>query len=204
MELIKSKDDDHTTVTLLSNGSYNLYNDNSLTSFSNKLHNPISLDPSQYHYVALQEIGISLNAENIPIPPDKPSLIYISNTGVLQRSVLKELTNVFKSAFDGDGEELFINNRNSFGVQSTKKFMKKKLYTPLLIEEEFKSYEELFSDNEVQILFNLESDIHTKLFFEKEYGYKNFVPSFLKQIKIQCLEKDTSHINMWNKKMKDL
>ena len=82
--------------------------------------------------------------------------------------------------------------------------MKKKLYTPLLIEEEFKSYEELFSDNEVQILFNLESDIHTKLFFEKEYGYKNFVPSFLKQIKIQCLEKDTSHINMWNQKMKDL
>ena len=125
MKLIKSKDDDHTTVTLLSNGSYNLYNDNSLTSFSNKLHNPISLDPSQYHYVALQEIGISLNAENIPIPPDKPSLIYISNTGVLHRSVLKELTNVFKSAFDGDGEELFINHRNSFGVQSTKKFMKK-------------------------------------------------------------------------------
>ena len=200
MDLIKSKDDDHTTVTLLSNGSYNLYNDNSLTSFSNKLHNPISLDPSQYHYVALQEIGISLNAENIPIPSDKPSLIYISNIGVLQRSDLKELTNVFKSAFDGDGEELFINHRNSFGVQSTKKFMKKKLYTPLLIEEEFKSYEELFSDNEVQILFNLESDIHTKLFFEKEYGYKNFVPSFLKQIKIQCLEKDTSHINMWNQK----
>ena len=59
MELIKSKDDDHTTLTLLSNGSYSLYNDNSLMSFSNKLHNPISLDPSQYHYVALQEIGIS-------------------------------------------------------------------------------------------------------------------------------------------------
>ena len=117
MDLIKSKDDDHTTVTLLSNGSYNLYNDNSLTSFSNKLHNPISLDPSQYHYVALQEIGISLNAENIPIPSDKPSLIYISNIGVLQRSDLKELTNVFKSAFDGDGEELFINHRNCFGVQ---------------------------------------------------------------------------------------
>ena len=196
MDLIKSKDIKHTTLTLLSNGSYNLYNGNSLTSFSNKVHNPISLDPSRYHYVALREIGISLNAENIPIPPGKPSLIYISDTGFLQRSALKELTNTFKAAFDGDREELFINHRNSFGVQSTKNTFKK-LYTPLLIEEEFKFYEKLFSDNEVQIVFNLESDIDT-IFFEKEYGYKKFVPSFLKQIKIQCLEKDTSHTNAWN------
>ena len=129
MDLIKSKDIEHTTLTLLSNGSYNLYNDNSLTSFSNKLHNPISLDPSRYHYVALQEIGISLSAENIPIPPDKPSLTYISNTGYLQRSILEELTNVFKAAFDDDREKLFINHLNSFGVQSIKKYMKKIIHS---------------------------------------------------------------------------
>ena len=164
MDLIKSKDIAHTTLTLLSNGSYNLYNDNSLTSFSNKLHNAITLDTSRYHYVALQEIDISLNVENIPIPPDKPSLIYISHTGYLQRSILEELTNVFKAAFAGDREKLFINHRNSFGVQSIKKYIKKKIYTPLLIEEEFKSYEELFSDNELQIVFNLESDIDTIFF----------------------------------------
>ena len=120
----------HTTITLLSNGSYNLYNDNSLTSFSNKLHNAITLDPSTYHYVALQEIGISLNAENIPIPSDKPPLIYISHTGTLPHSTLKELTTVFKAAFAGDRENLLVNHRNSFGVKSTKNTSKKS-YTPL-------------------------------------------------------------------------
>ena len=46
------------------------------------------------------------------------ALCYIIRT--VLNAALKELTNVFKSAFDGDGEELFINHRNSFGVQSTK------------------------------------------------------------------------------------
>ena len=49
--------DKEVAVTLLSNGSANLFKENSLTLFSNKLHTPIILNPSNYHYVALQEIA---------------------------------------------------------------------------------------------------------------------------------------------------
>ena len=51
-------------VTLLSNGSSSLYKENSLTLFTNKLHTPIILNPTNYHYVALQEIRIDLNSDN--------------------------------------------------------------------------------------------------------------------------------------------
>ena len=60
--------DNEIVVTLLSNGSSNLYKENSLTLFSNKLHTPIILNQTNYHYVALQEIGIDLNSGNIKIP----------------------------------------------------------------------------------------------------------------------------------------
>ena len=70
------KDDKDLVVTLLSNGSSNLFRNNSLTSFSNKLHTPIILDPLNYNYIALQEIGISLNSSNIRIPYEKPAIIY--------------------------------------------------------------------------------------------------------------------------------
>ena len=63
-------------VTLLSNGSSSLYKENSLTLFTNKLHTPIILNPTNYHYVALQEIGIDLNSGNIKIPNQKPGIIY--------------------------------------------------------------------------------------------------------------------------------
>ena len=46
--------DNEIVVTLLSNGSSNLYKENSLTLFSNKLHTPIILNQTNYHYVALQ------------------------------------------------------------------------------------------------------------------------------------------------------
>ena len=55
-------------VTLLSNGSSHLFKDNTLTHFSNKLHTSIILTPSNDHYITLQEIGISLESENIKIP----------------------------------------------------------------------------------------------------------------------------------------
>ena len=70
------KEDKEVVVTLLSNGSLNLFKDNSLTSFANKLHTPIILNPLNYNYVALQEIGISLNSGNIRIPYEKPAIIY--------------------------------------------------------------------------------------------------------------------------------
>ena len=65
-----------TVATLLSNGSSSLYKENSLTLFTNKLHTPIILNPTNYHYVALQEIGIDLNSGNIKIPNQKPGIIY--------------------------------------------------------------------------------------------------------------------------------
>ena len=68
--------DNEIVVTLLSNGSSNLFKENSLTLFSNKLHTPIVLNASNYHYVALQEIGIDLNSGNIKIPNQKPGIIY--------------------------------------------------------------------------------------------------------------------------------
>ena len=68
--------DKEISVTLLSNGSSNLFKENSLTLFSNKLHTPIILNPSDYHYVALQEIGVSLNSGNIKISNQKPAIIY--------------------------------------------------------------------------------------------------------------------------------
>ena len=70
------KDDKDLVVTLLSNGSSNLFKDNSLTLFANKLHTPIILNPLNYNYIALHEIGISLNSGNIRIPNENPAIIY--------------------------------------------------------------------------------------------------------------------------------
>ena len=74
MNNIRSKDEEKIVVTLLSNGSSNLFSDNSITLISNKLHTPINLNPSNYNYVALQEIGISLNSSNIQIPNENQLL----------------------------------------------------------------------------------------------------------------------------------
>ena len=69
-------DEKEFVVTLLSNGSPKIFKDNSLTSFSNKLHTSINLNPINHNYIALQEIGISLSSGNINVPNDKPTLIY--------------------------------------------------------------------------------------------------------------------------------
>ena len=84
--------DKEISITLLSNGSSNLFKENSLTFFSNKLHTPIILNPSDYHYVALQEIGLSLNSGNIKIPDQKPAIIYFEwNTNFSNN--LEKITN---------------------------------------------------------------------------------------------------------------
>ena len=72
----ESSNEEEIVITLLSNGSSELFRNNSLTSFSNKLHSPILLNPSNHNYIALQEIGISLSSGNIQVPNDKPTLIY--------------------------------------------------------------------------------------------------------------------------------
>ena len=68
--------EEETVVTLLSNGSSEIFRNNSLTSFSNKHHSPTLLNPSNHNYIALQEIGISLISGNIQVPNDNPTLIY--------------------------------------------------------------------------------------------------------------------------------
>ena len=75
MNNIRSKDEEEIVVTLLSNGSSNLFSDNSITLFSNKLHTPINLNPSNYNYVALQDIGLSLNSGNMKTPNQKPAIL---------------------------------------------------------------------------------------------------------------------------------
>ena len=72
----RGKEDKEVVVTLLSNGSSNLFKDKSYTLFANNLHTPISWNPFSYNYIALQEIGISLNSGNIRIPNEKPAIIY--------------------------------------------------------------------------------------------------------------------------------
>ena len=77
MNKVTDKIDKEVVVTLLSNGSSNLFKENSLTLFANKLHTPIILNPLNYNYIALHEIGISLSSGNIKIPYEKPAVIYI-------------------------------------------------------------------------------------------------------------------------------
>ena len=70
------KEDKEVVITLLSDGSTNLFKETTLTLFSNRLHTPIILNPSNHNYVALQEIGISLNSGNIRVLSEKPAIIY--------------------------------------------------------------------------------------------------------------------------------
>ena len=70
------KDGKKVVVTLLSHESSNLFQNNSFTLFSNKLHTPIISNPSKYNYIALQEKGISLNSGNIGIVYEKNANIY--------------------------------------------------------------------------------------------------------------------------------
>ena len=52
----------------VSDGSTNQFEETTRTLISNRLHTPIILNPSNHNYVALQEIGISLNSGNIRVP----------------------------------------------------------------------------------------------------------------------------------------
>ena len=111
------KDDKDLVVTLLSNGSSNLFKDNSLTLFVNKLHTPIILNPVNFNYIALQEIGISLSSGNISIPYAKPAIIYFEWDTTF-RYHLEDLINyeirkqVFKNTYEQNKNHFFINHPN--------------------------------------------------------------------------------------------
>ena len=144
--------DKEISITLLSNGSSNLFKENSLTSFSNKLHTPIILNPSDYHYVALQEIGLSLNSGNIKIPNQKPAIIYFEwNTSFSNN--LEKITNyetlkqVFIETYEQNKNSFFINYPNKFGIYSDKGHIENKVYTTDTIEQELRKFD-FFSNEE--------------------------------------------------------
>ena len=61
-------------------------------------------------------------------------------------------------------------------------------YTPSLIEIQLKSFESLFNNHNLQIIFDFVSDDTAKLQFINQYGYKDFLPSYLNQFRIKCVE----------------
>lgn len=64
--------DKEVVVTLLSNETTNQSKDNTSTHLSNRLHAVITLNQSNHNYIALQEIGMSLNLGNIRINHENP------------------------------------------------------------------------------------------------------------------------------------
>ena len=75
------------------------------------MHTPIILNPSDYHYAALQEICVSLNSGNIKIPNQKPAIIYFEwNTNFSNN--LEKITNyeTLKEVFI----KTYKNNKTSF------------------------------------------------------------------------------------------
>lgn len=105
------KEDKEVVITLLSNGSTNLFKDNTLTLFSNRLHTPIILNPSNHNYVALQEIGLSLNSGNIRIPNEKPAIIYFEwNTTFRKHSEDLSRNEIKKKVFINT----YNQNKNTF------------------------------------------------------------------------------------------
>ena len=146
------KEDKEVVITLLSNGSTNLFKDNTLTLFSNRLHTPIILNPSNHNYVALQEIGLSLNSGNIRIPSEKPAIIYFewnttfrNHSEDLSRNEIKK--KVFINTYNQNKNTFFINYPNNLGIYSSKSYIENKVYTPKTIEEELKIFDFFLREN---------------------------------------------------------
>ena len=185
-----------TIVTLISNGSFDIYSDNSLTSFSNKLHKPLLLNPSHYSYVALQEIGISLNSSNVKIPIEKPSLIYFQwNIDILSAyypdlffdlSNDDEVKELFYHAYNSKKEALFKNYPNKFGVYSIKTVLEDKFYSASSLVDKLKTYENLYSNEKLRLTFGFVEDHTVKFYLKQKFGSKTIIPSFLKQFTIKC------------------
>ncbi len=182
--------EEETVVTLLSNGSSEIFRNNSLTSFSNKLHSPIVLNPSNHNYIALQEIGISLSSGNLQVPNDNPTLIYfewdVSLYLFFHPDFPDDLTDketykkTFLTTYEQNQNNFFINYSNDFGIFSTKYFLENKIYTTKTIEEELKEFK-CFSSAEGKINISLVSD-YLKDTFDDNI---NIPPSLLQQFQIK-------------------
>ena len=173
------KDDKDLVVTLLSNGSSNLFKDNSLTLFANELHTPIISNPLNYNYIALHEIGISLNSGNIKIPYEKPAIIYFEWDTTF-RYHLEDLSNyeirkqVFKNTYEQNKNHFFINHPNKFGIYSNKGFIENQIYTPNSIAEELKKLEFFTRENFFQ--GKLEFRLFKEYLNEKSSIDRNTIP----------------------------
>ena len=113
------KKDKKVVVTLLSTGASNLFKDDSLTLSLNKSHTSIISNPSNYNYIALQEMGISLNSGNIRTPYGKPAIIYFEWDTTF-RYHFEDFSNyeirkqVFKTSYEQNKNHFFINSPNKF------------------------------------------------------------------------------------------
>ena len=186
----ESSNEEEIVITLLSNGSSEIFRNNSLTSFSNKLHSPIVLNPSNHNYIALQEIGISLSSGNIQVPNDKPTLIYfewdVSLYLFFNPDFSEDLTDketykkTFLTTYERNQNNFFVNYSNDFGIFSTKYFLENKIYTTKTIEEELKEFK-CFSNEEGNLNIALVSDYLKETFDDNI----NIPPSLLQQFQIK-------------------
>ena len=186
----ESSNEEEIVITLLSNGSSEIFRNNSLTSFSNKLHSPIVLNPSNHNYIALQEIGISLSSGNIQVPNDKPTLIYfewdVSLYLFFHPDFSEDLTDketykkTFLTTYERNQNNFFVNYSNDFGIFSTKYFLENKIYTTKTIEEELKEFK-CFSNEEGNLNIALVSDYLKETFDDNI----NIPPSLLQQFQIK-------------------
>ena len=177
--------DKEIVVTLLSNGSSNLFKDNSLTLFSNKLHAPINLNPSNYNYIALQEVGISLNSSNIRIPNEKPAIIYFEwdktfNKQSEDLSKYHIAKKVFITTYEDNKSTFFSKFPNKFGIYSSEAHIDNRIYNTDTIEEELKRFS-FFSS-------------HTNHFFDGKLEINLFKEFYKKQI-----NKINSHHFWWQR-----
>ena len=187
------KEEEEVVVTLLSNGSSNLFKDNTLTHFSSKLHTPILLKPANHNYIALQEIGISLESGNIKVPFNTPAITYIEwdishflynhpdYTNDLSKNKIQR--ECFLSTYEHNKSTFFINYPNSFGVYNNKGYLENEIYNPKTIEDKLKQFDFL-SSGEGKLDINLVNDYLTS-----EFNNSENIPSLLQQFEIQLIKK---------------
>ena len=173
------KEDKEVLVTLLSNGSLNSFKDNSLIWFSNKLHTPIILNPLNYNYIALHEIGIILNSGNIRSPNEKLAIIRFQWDTTF-RYHLEDLSNneirkqVFKNTYEQNKNHFFINHPNKLGIYSNKGFIQNQIYTPNTIAKKKKKLEFFSRENYFQ--GKLEFSLFKEYLNEKSSIDRNTIP----------------------------
>ena len=168
------------SVTLLSNGSENIYPNNSLTHFTNTFPKKIKLDPSLEHYVALEEIGVDLQLPNIPIPNHSLTSIFLFN---YYDKFWVKLANNF---VDYPGDQYFIAGQSSAYIRNFPLSLSPRLFTLDIIENLISNYfrhsRNFFNDHKI-IYIDLVRDAQTEVLFTRKYN--KVLPVFLKQFCIR-------------------